>query len=116
MHDQLESRQYQYTARTHVRERPLHWCIILLSLLFIFLLVIESVAFIVLGTWHLTVRNPGTVVSFSSAIYQRELSFGILLVTIGSIGIFISILGLIAFFTLRLSLLKIVSTISESRY
>ncbi len=116
MHDQFESRQYQYTPRTHVHERPLHWCIILLSLLFIFLLVIESVAFIVLGAWHLTVRNLESALSFSSAIHQRELGFGILLVIIGSIGVFISILGLIAFFTLRLSLLKIVSTISESRY
>ncbi|CAF0946460.1 unnamed protein product [Adineta steineri] len=100
------SRQYQYTPRTHVRERPLHWCIILVSLLFVFLLVVESVAFIVLGAWHLTARHLQTVLSFSSEVHQRELAFGILLVIIGSVGVLMSILGLIAFFTLRLLLLR----------
>ena len=110
MHTQFQSRQYQYTPRTHVRERPLHWFIILVSLLFVFLLIIESVAFVVLGAWHLTFPRLQTVLSFSTEIYRRQLAFGILLVIIGSLGIFISILGLIAFFTLRLLLLRIVST------
>ena len=110
MHTQFQSRQYQYTPRTHVRERPLHWFIILVSLLFVFLLTIESVAFIVLGAWHLTLPRLETVRSFSEDIYRRELAFGILLVIIGSLGIFMSVLGLIAFFTLRLLLLRIVST------
>jgi hypothetical protein len=109
MHSQLESRQYQYTPRTHVRERPLHWLIILVSLLFTFLLIIESVAFIVLGAWHLFIPRLRTVLSFSDEIYRRELGFGILLVIVGSFGIPVSILGLAAFFTLRLSLLRIVS-------
>ncbi len=108
IHNQFQSRQYQYTPRTHVRERPLHWFIILVSLLFVFLLIIESVAFIVLGAWHLTIPRLQTVLSFSSEIYRRELGFGILLVIIGSLGIMISILGLIAFSTLRLLLLRIV--------
>ena len=110
MHNkQFETRQYQYASRTHVRERPLHWFIILLSLLFIFLLVIESIAFIVLGAWHLIIPRLQTVLSFSSEIYRRQLGFGILLVIVGSMGILISIFGLVAFFTLRLSLLRIVS-------
>ncbi|CAF0758737.1 unnamed protein product [Rotaria sp. Silwood1] len=107
MHNQHESRQYQYRTRTNIRERPLHFCVILVSLLFIFLLVIESAAFIVLGAWHLIIPRLETVLSFSNEIYRRELGFGILLVIIGSLGIFMSILGLIAFFTLRLVLLKI---------
>jgi hypothetical protein len=111
LHHQFQPRQYQYTPRTHVRERPLHWCIILVSLLFDFLLVIESVAFIVLGAWHLTIPRLQNVLLLSSDIYRRELGFGILLVFIGSLGVFMSILGLIAFFTLRLLLLRIVSRI-----
>lgn len=101
--------RYQYTPRTHVRERPLHRFIIILSLLFVFLLVIESVAMIVLGAWHLTIPRLESVRNLSSAIYQRELAFGILLVIVGSAGVFISILGLIAFFTLRLIFLRLVS-------
>ncbi len=108
--NQYQSRQYQYTPRTHVRERPLHWFVILVSLLFVFLLIIESVAFIVLGAWHLTTQHLQDVRSFSNEIYRRELAFGILLVIIGSLGVFISILGLIAFFTLRLLSLRIVSS------
>lgn len=110
-HHFQSSRQYQYTPRTHVRERPLHWFIILVSLLFVFLLIIESVAFIVLGAWHLTFPRLQTVLNLSFDIYRRELGFGILLVFIGSSGIIISILGLIAFFSLRLTLLRIVSTV-----
>jgi hypothetical protein len=110
MHNQFQSRQYQYTPRTDVRERPLHWFIILVSLLFVFLLIIESVAFIVLGAWVLTIPRLQTVLNFSFEIYRRELGFGILLVIIGSAGLLMSILGLIAFFTLRLFLLRIVST------
>jgi hypothetical protein len=110
MHNQFQSRQYQYTPRTDVRERPLHWFIILVSLLFVFLLVIESIAFIVLGAWLLTIPRLQTVLNFSGEIYRRELGFGILLVITGSAGLFMSILGLIAFFTLRLLLLRIVST------
>lgn len=109
MHNQFESRQHQYRTRTNVRERPLHWCIILVSLLFIFLLIIESVAFIVLGAWHLIIPRLQTVLDFSAEIYRRELAFGILLVIIGSFGILISIIGLIAFFSLRLVPLRIVS-------
>ncbi|CAF3190312.1 unnamed protein product [Rotaria socialis] len=107
MHNRSQSLQYQYRPTTSVRDRPLHLCIILVSLLFIFLLVIESVAFIVLGTWHLIIPRLQTVLSFSTDIYRRELGFGILLVIIGSFGILISIHGLIAFFTLRLILLRI---------
>ncbi|CAF1095090.1 unnamed protein product [Adineta ricciae] len=98
---------YQYTPKTSVQQRPLHWCIILISLLFVFLLVIESVAFIVLGAWHLTSRHVETVnLPFFDEVYHRELVFGIVLVLIGSAGIFMSILGLVAFFTLRLLLLR----------
>jgi hypothetical protein len=109
MHNQPPSRQFQYTPRTHIRERPLHWFIILLSFLFVFLLVIESVAFIVLGAWHLIIPRLQTVLSFSTEIYRRELGFGILLVITGSLGVIISVLGLVAFFSLRLLLLRIVS-------
>ena len=109
MHDQLESRQYQYSPRTSVRERPLHWCTILISLLFVFLLVIESVAFIVLGAWHLTIPRLENVLSFSGEIYRRELGFGILLVIIGSLSILTSIIGIIATITLRILILRIVS-------
>ncbi|CAF0865993.1 unnamed protein product [Adineta ricciae] len=98
---------YQYTPKTSVQQRPLHWCIILISLLFVFLLVIESVAFVVLGAWHLTSRLVETVnLPFFDEIYHRELAFGIILVLIGAAGIFMSILGLVAFFTLRLLLLR----------
>ncbi|CAF0758996.1 unnamed protein product [Rotaria sordida] len=107
MHNQHESRQYQYRPRTNIRERPLHFCIILVSLLFMFLLIIESAAFIVLGAWHLIIPRLQTVLSFSNEIYRRELGFGILLVIVGSFGILMSILGLTAFFTLRLVLLRI---------
>jgi hypothetical protein len=108
---QFQTRQYPYTPKTHIRERPLHWCIILVSLLFVFLLIIESVAFIVLGAWHLTIPRLHDVFLLSSEIYRRELGFGILLVFIGSLGVLMSILGLIAFFTLRLLLLRIVRRI-----
>jgi small-conductance mechanosensitive channel len=110
--NQYHPRQYQYTPRTHVRERPLHWFIILVALLFVFLLIIESVAFIVLGAWHLTIPRLQTLLTLSDQIYRRELGFGILLVIIGSFGVALSILGLIAFFTLRLALLRIVRAVS----
>ncbi|CAF0758790.1 unnamed protein product [Rotaria sp. Silwood1] len=106
MDSQHESPEYQYRARTNIRGRPLHFCIILVLLLFIFLLAVESVAFIVLGTWHLIISHLETVHSFSNGIYRRELGFGILLVIIGSLGILMSVLGLTAFFTLRLVLLR----------
>jgi hypothetical protein len=109
MHNQLQPRQYQYTPKTNIRERPLHYFIILVSFLFVFLLLIESVAFIVLGAWHLFTQRLQTVLTLSSEVYRRELGFGILLVITGSFGIIISILGIVAFFTLRLSLLRIVS-------
>lgn len=109
MQSQGDIRQYQYTPRTHVRERPLHWLIIVLSLVFIFLLVIESVAFVVLGAWHLTIPRLRSIQSFSDDIYRRELGFGILLVIVGSVGVMISVLGLVAFFSLRLILLRLVS-------
>jgi len=104
----LPARQYQYTPRTNANERPLHWLTILLALLFVFLLIIESVAFIVLGAWHLTIPRLRDVLAFSNEIYRRELAFGILLVITGSLGMIISIFGLVAFFTLRLPFLKIV--------
>jgi hypothetical protein len=105
----MESQNYHYTPRTHVRERPLHWFIMFISFLFIFLLVLESVAFIVLGAWHLTVPRLENVLKFSNAIYRRELGFGILLVIIGSLGILFSIIGIVATMTLRISVLKMVS-------
>lgn len=108
---QQQARQYRYTPRTPISERPLHWCLILVPLLFIFLLIIESVAFIVLGAWHLTIPRLQAVLNLSSEIYRRELGFGILLVIIGSIGVVLSIFGLIVFFTLRLILLRIVSEV-----
>lgn len=109
MLQQQQARQYRYTPRTPIRERPLHWCLILVPLLFIFLLIIESVAFIVLGAWHLTIPRLQTVLSLSSEIYRRELGFGILLIVVGSVGVVMSLFGLIVFFTLRLILLRIVS-------
>lgn len=109
MLQQQQARQYRYTPRTPIRERPLHWCLILVPLLFIFLLIIESVAFIVLGAWHLTIPRLQTVLSLSSEIYRRELGFGILLTVVGSVGVVMSLFGLIVFFTLRLILLRIVS-------
>ena len=109
MHSQIESSHYQYTPRTHVRKRPLHWFIMFISYLFIFLLVLESVAFIVLGAWHLTIPRLENVLKVSGDIYRRELGFGILLVIIGSLGILISIIGLVATIILRISLLRIVS-------
>lgn len=109
MHSQIESQQYHYKRRTHVRERPLHWFIMFISYLFIFLLVLESVAFIVLGAWHLTIPRLENVLKFSGEIYRRELGFGILLVIIGSLGVLSSIIGIIGTITLRISILKIVS-------
>jgi hypothetical protein len=87
-----------------------------ISYLFIFLLVLESVAFIVLGAWHLTIPRLQNVLIISGAIYRRELAFGILLVILGSLGILISIVGLIATFTLRLTLLRIVRRKMCRRY
>lgn len=109
MHAQIESQQYHYKPRTHVRERPLHWFIMFISYLFIFLLVLESVAFILIGAWHLTVPRLENVAKFSGEIYRRELGFGILLVIIGSLGIFISIIGIIGTITLRIAVLRLVS-------
>ena len=109
---QLHTRQYRYIPRSYVRERSLHWCLILVSLLFVFLLIIESVAFIVLGAWHLTIPHLQDISQLSPEIYRRELSFGILLVIIGSVGVIMSIFGLVAFFTLRMILLRIVSAVT----
>ncbi|CAF1348399.1 unnamed protein product [Adineta ricciae] len=106
MHSQMESQHFHYTPRTRVRERPLHWFIVFISYLFIFLLVLESVAFIVLGAWHLSIPRLDNILTFSDRIYRRELGFGILLVIIGSLGIFISIVGIIATITLRVSVLR----------
>ena len=111
MQNHFRSRQYQYTPRTHIRQRPLHCCIILVLLLFVFLLVIISVAFVVLGAWFLIIPRLQTVLNFSNEVYYRELAFGILLVILGSLGILLSILGLVALFTLRLVLVRIVSEI-----
>ncbi|CAF3681690.1 unnamed protein product [Rotaria sordida] len=107
MHRQVESQYYHYTPRIYVHKRPLHWFIMFISYLFIFLLILESIAFIVLGAWHLSIPRLENILSFSDDIYRRELGFGILLVIIGSIGILISIIGIIATITLRLLLLRI---------
>ena len=109
MRTQIESQPYSYKARTHVRERPLYWFIMFISYLFIFLLVLESVAFIVLGAWHLSNSRLKNVLTFSAEIYRREIGFGILLIILGALGIFISILGIIATLTLRIKILKIVN-------
>ena len=109
LQQQLQPRQYRYTPRSPIHERPLHWCLILVPLLFVFLLIIESIAFIVLGAWHLTIPHLQSVFNLSNDIYRRELGFGILLVIIGSVGVIMSIFGLVAFFTLRMILLRIVS-------
>lgn len=108
---QFQPRQYRYPSQTSAREQPLHWCLIVVSLLFIFLLIIESVAFIVLGAWHLTGPHLEDILRLSSEIYRRELGFGILLVIIGGVGVVMSIFGLVSFFTLRLVLLRIVSEV-----
>ncbi|CAF1591807.1 unnamed protein product [Rotaria magnacalcarata] len=107
MHNRIESEHYLYTPRIYVHKRPLHWFIMFISYLFIFLLVLESVALLVLGAWHLTIPRLENVLSFSSEIYRRELGFGILLVIIGSLGIIASIIGIIALITSRILLLKI---------
>ena len=107
MHTQLESQDYK--RRRHVNAGPLHWFIIFISYLFLFLLVLESIAFIVLGSWHLSIPRLENIQNFSGDIYQRELGFGILLVILGSLGILISIIGIIATITLRITILKIVS-------
>ena len=112
MHLHLQPRPYQHTPRSHVRERPLHWCIIPLSLLFVLLLVVESVAFLLLGAWHLTSWRLRTTLPFAAEVHRREVTFGALLVLVGSAGILASILGLVAFFTLRLLLLRAVSSLS----
>lgn len=109
MHNQVGSQYYQYAPRIYVYKRPLHWFIMFISYLFIFLLILESFAFIVLGAWHLSIPRLENILSFSSEIYRRELGFGILLVIIGSLGILLSIIGIIALITLRVILLKIVS-------
>ena len=109
MQTHFDAHHYNYSPRTHVRERPLHWLVILVSLLFIFLLVIESVAFVVLGAWHLTLPRLLAVQALSYDLFARELAFGILLVIVGSVGVVTSGLGLVAFYSLRLPLLKTVS-------
>lgn len=109
MHSHLESQPYDDKARTYVQERPLHWFIMFISYFFIFLLILESIAFILLGAWHLSIPRLENVLSFSGQIYRRELAFGILLVILGSLGIFISILGIVATMSLRIAILRIVS-------
>jgi hypothetical protein len=111
MQKQTSSSHYEPTgsAAVRVRERPLHWFAILLSLLFMFLLVAESVAFVVLGAWHLAASRLQAVLMFSSDVYRRELAFGVLLIIVGTLGAVISIVGLLAVFSLRLFLLRTVS-------
>lgn len=105
-----------HTSRSPIRERPLHWCIILLSLLFVLLLVVESVAFLVLGAWHLTTWRLRTTLLFAGEVRLREVIFGVLLVLIGSAGVLASILGLVGFFTLRPLLLHAVSALPSSSF
>lgn len=109
MRSRMEGERYRYKRPTHVRERPLHWFIVLISYSFIFLLILEAVALIVLGAWFLSIPRLNNVLSFSDEIYRRELGFGILLVVLGSLGIFISILGIVATIMLRISILRLVS-------
>lgn len=109
MRSRLGDESRRSKRRTHVRRRPLHWFILLISYLFILLLILESVAFIVLGAWHLSIPRLNNVLSFSDEIYRRELGFGILLVVLGSLGIFTSIMGIIATILLRISILRFVS-------
>jgi hypothetical protein len=111
MHSRIESQEYPYKPNVYVRERPLHWFIMFISYLFIFLLVLESIAFLLLGAWNLSIPRLQNVQSFSGAIYRREIGFGILLVILGSLGIFISIFGIIATISLRILLLRIVSRV-----
>ena len=109
MRSRIEGERYRYKRPTYVRKRPLHWFILLISYSFIFLLILEAVAFVVLGAWFLSIPRLNNVLSFSDEIYRRELGFGILLVVLGSLGIFISILGIIATILLRISILRVVS-------
>ena len=99
------------------QKRAWHWFIIFIALLFLFLLALESIAYIILGAWHLSVPRLQNLQNFSGAIYRRELGFGILLVVLGAFGLFICIIGLIAIILLRLILLRIVSllAVSESK-
>lgn len=92
----------------HSPKRACHWFIILIGLLFLFLLALESVAYLILGAWHLSIPRLANLRIFSGEIYRRELGFGILLVILGSLGILISIIGLIATLFLRLALLRTV--------
>ena len=113
MHTRIESQEYPSKPNVYVRERPLHWFIMFICFLFIFLLALESVAFVILGAWNLSIPRLQDVQSFSGAIYRREIGFGILLVVLGSLGILICIFGVIAMFSLRILLLRIVSGVFD---
>ena len=91
-----------------VPRRACHLFIIFISMLFLFLLALESVAYLILGAWHLSIPRLENLRIFSGEIYRRELGFGILLVILGSLGILISIIGLFAMVFLRLALLRTV--------
>lgn len=91
------------------QKRACHWFIIFIAVLFLFLLALESVAYIILGAWHLSIPRLHNLQNFSGPIYRRELAFGILLVILGSFGLFICVIGLIAIILLRSILLRIVS-------
>ncbi|CAF3613306.1 unnamed protein product [Rotaria socialis] len=95
MHNRIESQHYLYTPRIYVHKRSLHWFIMFISYLFIFLLVLESVALLVLGAWHLTTPRLENVLSFSR-----------------SLGILASIIRIIALITSRILLLKIYASCS----
>lgn len=90
------------------QKRPYHWLIICIAIVFIFLLALESSAYIILGAWHLSVPRLENLRIFSGEIYRRELGFGILLIILGSFGIFICLLGLITLVFLKTILLRIV--------
>ena len=106
----METEHFYATSGNPKRspKRACHWLIIVSGLLFLFLLALESVAYLILGAWHLSIPRLENLRIFSGEIYRRELGFGILLVILGSLGILISIIGLIATIFLRLALLRTV--------
>ena len=113
MQTRIESQEYLTKPNTYVRKRPLHWFIMLICFLFIFLLALESAAFVILGAWYLSTPRLQDIQSFSGAIYRREIGFGILLVVLGALGFLICVFGVLAMFSLRILLLRIVSGVFE---
>ena len=92
------------------RKRAYHWLIIVIAWIFLFLLALESTAYIIIGAWHLSIPRLENVRLFSTEIYRRELGFGILLVILGSFGLFICLISLVATIFLRLIFLCLVTS------